>query len=205
MPRADIRVMTKRAIALLCLWASCAAAQDAGQLVGRWRSVETSKGGIGAMYDFGSDGSVRFSPGAIVPQQYRVEGDRLKFYPDDGVASTLSWNGDDRLRITFSGMGSEDFTRLGGMPDPQDKLRGEWTGTRDMDGQKVLVHWVFGPDSNSVLMIRFLTEIGTYTVQNGRLVATFGGRVGLDGSITINNGVLSINRRGGRVTKLMRY
>ncbi|MEO8053267.1 MAG: hypothetical protein ABI833_22940, partial [Acidobacteriota bacterium] len=43
-----------------------AAAASAAGLIGRWRSVETSKGGIGAVYLFHADGTVDFSPGAIV-------------------------------------------------------------------------------------------------------------------------------------------
>jgi hypothetical protein len=202
--------MRNQAIAFLSLFVSCTVAQDAGQLVGRWRSVETSKGGIGAMYDFNADGTVNFSPGAIVPSQYHVEGDRLTFYPSDGMYFTLSWTDDDHLRMAMKGAGSEDYTRLGVRQSrqgdrSQEKLQGEWTGSRDMDGTKVLVHWVFGPDLNGLMMIRFLTQVGTYTVQNGRLVASFAGKPGLDGTITNANGVLSINRSGGRITKLMRY
>ncbi len=157
------------------------------------------------MYDFDADGTVRFSPGAIVPMQYRMEGDRLRIVAADGIAYALSWNGDDHMRMTMNGAGSEDYTRLGVRPDPQNKLAGEWTGTRDMDGRKVLEHWIFGDNSNAVLMIRFYTQTGNYTVQNGRLVAKFGEQVGLDGPISINEGVLSINRSRGRVTKLSRY
>jgi len=194
-----------RYIAFFSLLVCSAAAQDASQLVGRWRSVETSKGGIGAMYDFKADGTIRLSPGVIVSMQYRRDGERLTFAPYDGIAYTVKWNGDDRMQLTINGTGSEDYTRLGVGRDPQNKLVGEWTGSRDMDGKKVLVHWIFGDDSNATLMIRFLTQVGNYTVQNGRLVATFGGQVGLDGTISLADGILSINRSRGRITKLSRY
>jgi hypothetical protein len=196
--------MTKQVAIVLFAWAACAAAQDASQLVGRWRSVETSKGGIGAMYDFLADGTARFSPGAIVPQQYRVEDDRLWLDSPTGVPYALSWSDDDHMRFTVNGQ-SEDYTRLGNRKDPQSKLLGEWTGTRDMGGQKVLVHWIFGADSSALLMIRFLTESGSFTVQNGRLTASFGGRPGLDGTFSIADGVLTINRSGGRITRLTGY
>ena len=74
-----------------------------------------------------------------------------------------------------------------------------------MDGQKVLVHWIFGADSSALLMIRFLTQVGNYRIQNGRLIATFGGQVELEGPITLSSSVLSIQRANGRVTKLVRY
>ncbi len=197
--------MVKKTIALFCMWGISAAAQDASQLVGRWRSVETSKGGIGAMYDFAANGTVQFSPGAIVPMQYRLDGDRLTFDGPDSTAYSLSWNGPDRLSFTVKGE-SENYTRLGVQRDPQNPLLGEWTGPRDMGGQKVLVHWIFGDDGRALLMIRFLTQNGTYSVQNGRLVATFGGQVGLDGPITLApDGIVSIHRSRGRITKLTRY
>jgi len=157
------------------------------------------------MYDFASDGTVRFSPGAIVQEQYRLEGDRLTFTPSDGPAFSVSWNGDDHMALTVAGGGLEAYTRLGVQRDPANKLVGEWTGTRDMEGKKVVVHWIFREDSTAVFMIRFLTEAGRYSVQNGHLVATFRGKVGLDGPISLADGVLAINRSGGRVTKLARY
>ena len=56
--------------------------QPQPSLIGRWRSVETSKGGIGAVYHFHADGTVDFSPGAIVDMPYRVEGDQVIFPPE---------------------------------------------------------------------------------------------------------------------------
>ncbi len=194
-----------KACALLLLGTCLALAQDAVQIVGRWRSEQTSKGGIGAMYDFAADGTVHFSPGAIVPTQYRLEGDRLTLDPSDGIGYTLTWNGDDRLRLAVSGSGSEDCSRLGARRDPLNKLVGEWTGTRDMDGNKVVTHWIFGPDSKALFMIRFLTHHGNYTIQNGRLVAKFGEQIGLDGTISLAGDILTINRSAGRVTRLLRY
>ena len=189
---------------LVCLLAHCSGAQDAANLVGRWRSVETSKGGIGAMYDFAADGTARFSPGAIVPMQYRLNGDQLAFYPSEGQASSLSWIGDDHMRMSVNG-GSEELTRLGARRDAENKLIGEWIGTRDMAGKRVVTHWIFGEDSNAVFMIRFLTQTGRYTVQGGRLAVTFGGQVGLDGAISLADGILAINRSRGRITRLSRY
>ena len=195
--------MKKLAIAL-CLCAGTAVAQPSFELVGRWRSVETSKGGIGAMYDFMEDGTARFSPGAIVPMPYQVVGDRLQTGSASDPVYRLEWSGADRLRLSFSGHG-EDYTRLGTQPDAANPLLGEWTGRRSMDGQVVFVHWIFYPDSTAVLMIRFLTMEGRYEVRDGRLMATFGGQPRLTGSIALADGVLSIDRGGGRITRLKRY
>jgi hypothetical protein len=192
-------------VARLCLLVTfCCCAQDASQLVGRWRSAETSQGGIGAMYDFDANGTVRFSPGAIVPMRYQLQANHLDFVPAEGAGYELAWTDENHLRLTQAGA-VETCTRLGQRPDPNDRLTGEWIGSRDMDGKKVVVHWIFGGNGSGLLMIRFLTQVGAYSVQNGRLLATFGGRTGLDGPVSFAENSMAINRSNGRVTRLVRY
>ncbi len=183
------------------------AATSATDLIGRWRSVETSKGGIGAVYLFNPDGAVEFSPGAIVDMPYRLEGDQLILPPatttGPEMKSTLTWPSNDVLRMSMQGQ-TEDYQRRGAA-DPRDRLLGEWLTSREINGQRMPVEMFFYPAGRSMLMILFTTKRGRYSVTNGRLVAEFGGQVGLDGAFDIANGVLSINRSGGRVTKLARY
>jgi hypothetical protein len=197
---------------LLILLATLAMAQPptAGplaNLVGRWRSVETSKGGIGAVYQFNSDGTLDFSPGAIVDMPYRVEGDQLILPPatttGPEMKSTLTWPTNNVLRISTKGQ-SEEYQRQG-TADPRDRLLGEWLTWREMDGQRMPTEMFFYPAGKALLVIRFTTQQGRYSVTNGRLVGEFGGRVGLDGPFDFANGVLTIHRSGGRVTKLARY
>jgi hypothetical protein len=183
------------------------ATNPVASLIGRWRSVETSKGGIGAVYQFRADGTIDFSPGAIVDMPYRVEGDQLILPPatttGPEMKTTLTWPSNDVLRMSTQGQ-SEEYRRQG-KADPRDRLIGEWLTSREMDGQKMPTEIFFYPVGKSLLVIRFTTQHGRYTVTNGKLVAEFGGRVGLDGTFDITNGVLSIQRSGGRVTKLARY
>lgn len=182
-------------------------ANPAANLIGRWRSVETSQGGIGAVYQFNTDGTIDFSPGAIVDMPYRVEGDQLILPPDTTTGpemkTTLTWPSNDVLRMSTLGQ-SETYQRQG-KADPRDRLLGEWLTSREMDGQKMPTEIFFYPAGKSLLVIRFTTQKGRYSVTNGRLVGEFGGRVGLDGAFDFANGVLSIHRRDGRVTKLARY
>jgi hypothetical protein len=182
-------------------------ANPAANLIGRWRSVETSKGGIGAVYQFRADGTIDFSPGAIVDMPYRVEGDQLILPPatttGPEMKSTLTWPSNDVLRMSTQGQ-SEEYQRQG-KADPRDRLLGEWLTSREMDGQRMPVQMFFYPAGKSLLVIRFTTQHGRYSVTNGRLLAEFGGRTGLDGTFDITNGVLSLQRSGGRVTKLARY
>jgi hypothetical protein len=185
-----------------------ATAQPPANLLGRWRSVETSKGGIGAVYYFQADGTVEFSSGAIVDMPYRVEGDQVIFPPGttNGPETkfTLSWSNDRMMRLTTLGH-IDEYQRQGAVPDPRDPLLGEWLGSREMDGRHLPEEMFFYPAGKSLLLILFTTKGGHYSVMNGRLVATFAGRGGLDGTFDIANGMLSINRSGGRVTKLARY
>src|SRR5665213_418354 len=98
----------KKALLVFCAVLPLAMAQQptadsAASLLGRWRSVETSKGGIGAVYHVHPDGTVEFSPGAIVDMPYRVEGDQVIFPPGTTNGSetkfTLSWSSDRMMRL----------------------------------------------------------------------------------------------------------
>ncbi|MEO8051976.1 MAG: hypothetical protein ABI833_16280, partial [Acidobacteriota bacterium] len=135
------------------------------------------------------------------------EGDQLILPPatttGPEMKTTLSWPSNDVLRMSAPEQ-TEEYQRQGAA-DPRDRLLGEWLTSREMNGQRMPLHMFFYPAGKSLLVIRFSTQRGSYSVANGRLVATFGGRVGLDGAFDITNGVLSINRSGGRVTKLARY
>ncbi len=179
-------------------------AQSPAELAGRWRSVETSKGGLGAMYDFMADGTAQYSPGAILRIQYRQEGDRVIKTPDNGLLFTVSAINATQLKVDISGT-AETYTRLGAQPDPGNPLLGEWTGTRMMDGNPIGVHWTFAADGAAVMMLRFLTAPGRYQLSGGQLKATFGGRGTLSGAVDVSNGVLSIHRANGSVMKLQRY
>lgn len=183
------------------------AANPTANLVGRWRSVETSKGGLGAIYQFNADGTLEFSPGAIVDMTYRVEGDQLILPPATTTGpetkSTLAWPTNNVLRMSMQGQ-SEDYQRQG-TADPRDRLLGEWLTWREMSGRRMPTQMIFYPAGKSLLVIRFTTDKGRYSVTNGRLVGEIGGRIGLDGPFDFANGVLSIHRTNGRVTKLARY
>ena len=182
-------------------------AQTPVTLTGRWRSVETSQGGIGAVYQFHANGTVEFSPGALVDAPYRIAEDQLILPPattgGPGTESKLTVSG-DVLRLAVEDHVSE-YHRHGKVQDLRDPLLGEWLGSREMDGRQLLEQMFFYPGGKSLLVILFTTQRGIYSTTGGRLVATFGGRTGLNGPLDISDGVLSIHRSGGRVTKLARY
>jgi hypothetical protein len=183
-------------------------AGSAAGLLGRWRSVKTSQGGIGAVYEFHADGTVDFSPGAIVEIPYRVEGNQLILPPatttGPEVKAVLSWPVEHVMRIAMLGAITE-YQRQGPPVDARDPLLGEWLTFREMDGHRMPEQWLFYPGGKGLLVIRFTTDHGRYSLTNGNLAATFARQGELDGAIGISEGVLSISRSGGRVTKLARY
>ena len=181
--------------------------QSPVNLTGRWRSVETSQGGIGAVYQFHADGTVDFSPGAMVDMPYRLEGDQLILPPatttGPEIKSKLTVSG-NVLRLSAEGHVAE-YHRRGNAQSLSDPLLGEWLGSREMDGRRMAEQMLFYPGGKSLLVILFTTQRGIYSTTGGRLVATFGGGAGLNGPFDISDGVLSIHRGGGKLTKLARY
>jgi hypothetical protein len=73
--------LAKTFILLLAIVPLFAADDASTKLLGRWRSLETSKGGVGAMFEFRKDGVVDYSPGVVVEMKYRIEGDQLVLPP----------------------------------------------------------------------------------------------------------------------------
>jgi hypothetical protein len=198
----------KMLVLVMCAALPLAMAQQPADLLGRWRSVETSKGGIGAVYYFQADGTVEFSPGAIVDMPYRVEGDQVIFPPGttNGPETKfkLNWSSDRTMRQSTQGH-VDEYQRQGTAPDPRDPLLGECLGSRERDGRQMPEEMFFYPAGKSLLLILFTTQSGRYSVTKGKLVATFDGRGGLDGTFDLTNGVLPIYRSGGRITRLTRY
>ncbi len=184
-------------------------AQDAVGLVGRWRSVETSHGGIGAMYEFRADGTIRVSPGAIVDMPYRVEGNQLILPPatTDGPEqkSTIEWSGKDLFRMSADHQDEGTYRRQGAGRDLQNPLVGEWLGSRQMEGRKLEMRFIFDGSGGCQLLIKFVTQQGEYSAREGRLVARINGATALDGTFEISDALLTIHRSGGRVTRLKRY
>jgi hypothetical protein len=51
------------------------------QIIGHWVAQNRSAGGIGSLWEFNQDGTLRMAPGAIVDVPYRLEGDTLTLPP----------------------------------------------------------------------------------------------------------------------------
>ncbi len=185
-------------------FAAALPAQESQTIVGRWRSVETSHGGIGALYEFRTDGTFSFSPGAIVDMPYRLEGDQIVFPSSTTTGpeekSKLEWSGRDVFR-----MDNIAYSRQGAAPNGTQPLKGEWTGAFKMDGKNMERRFIFDGAGHCLMLIPFLTQTGVYTARAGNLAARIGGASALSGTFSFANGVLSIHRTNGKITNLKKY
>jgi Family of unknown function (DUF5640) len=164
-----------RSAVLLPLILLCASPDDAssGQIVGRWRSLEISKGGIGAIYEFQADGVVDFSPGAVVEMPWRIENGQLVL-PSGAVGGsgqklTLKWLGENKVQFVSGNSTGNELTRKGDRSDAANPIIGEWIGTRDMGGRKLEMHWFFYPGGHGLFLLPFETQHGHYTITNRTL------------------------------------
>jgi hypothetical protein len=172
------RLTARYALLIVALADFFVAAEVPSKLVGRWRSLETSQGGIGALLEFHADGSVDFSPSAVVEASYRMEGNQL-ILPSDTKAGpeqkmTIEFVGDDKLHFRPAGNNaaepkSVELVRRGARTDPSNRLIGEWNGTRDIGGHQVEMRWLFYPAGKSLLLIPFYTDHGHFTVEGAKI------------------------------------
>lgn len=172
------RFAARYALVLLALADFLFAVEVPSKLVGRWRSLEISHGGIGALLEFHADGSVDFSPGAVVEASYRIEGNQL-ILPSDTKAGpeqkmTIEFVGEDKLHFRPPGNNaaepkSVELVRKGARPDSSNLLIGEWNGTRDLGGRQVEMRWLFYPSGKSLLLIAFYTDHGHFSVEGAKI------------------------------------
>ena len=155
-------------------FARCAPAQQSypSGIVRRWFSMERSKGGIGEVCEFRSDGTVDYSMGAVVEMPWRIENNQL-ILPSattDGPEQkyTLKWSGDSHLRLETEGVATE-LTRVGDRPDARNPIIGEWIEKREMGGIHVEARYLYYPRGELLLVIPFAIQHGSYTISGSTL------------------------------------
>jgi hypothetical protein len=138
-------------------------------LAGRWRSVTTTRGGIGAVYDFRATGVAAYSSAAIVDMDYQASPGQISM---GGQAVGMGWHPDGRLQFNYGGNNVEDYTRQGKVVDPATPLLGEWKGTRLMAGRPVPVLLQFHPANRALLVMYLKTQTGRYQSSGDAWVIT---------------------------------
>jgi len=172
----------------LLLLAAPALLRGEAPIVGRWRSVTTTKGGIGAVYDFRANGSVAYSSAAIVESEYGLDGQVLTL---GGQRVGIGWHPDGRLQFNFGQDVIEDFSRKGEVVDAANPLLGEWAGSRLMAGKKIPVSMKFEAGNRALMVLFLKTELGRYQGGAGTWTITLPSlpalqiRSGAGGTLTI--------------------
>ncbi len=116
--------MIVRLLILTALYLTNGLSQEENRrLLGKWRSVETSKGGIGAILDFRTNRIFDYSPGAVIGGRYRVEQSHVITSYDNGereTTMTIESLTPEMLRLgppenagTPQGAGSVNLKRVG--------------------------------------------------------------------------------------------
>jgi hypothetical protein len=196
---------------MLSAAAFLAADDSSAKLLGRWRTLETSRGGIGTMFEFRKEGVVDYSPGAVVEMSYRVEGNELVLPPgtDKGPEQrqTITWLGDNKLRLRSPGEPEpgQELVRRGPRKTSPSPIVGEWAGSRDMRGRKVDVRYFFYPGGRGLLLIPFLTQQGSYATSNGTIHLDWPGCPTPDATFRVDDDVLTFTPAGSQPVKYARY
>jgi hypothetical protein len=183
-------------LASFALVAIAAVAQFPPGLVGRWRSAETSSGGLGAMFEFFKDGTFNFSAGAVVETKYRIEGNQL-ILPSGTINGpeqrlTMEWVNADHMVLN----GSETLSRQGTSHDTTNPIVGEWTAPRETGGVKSEVRWFFEPDGTGLLLYPFKWQKGSYSVKNGTIRIEYPGSQPVEGPFRFDGTLLTIPSSG---------
>lgn len=147
----------KRRLILASFLSSALPGQDT--LHGRWRSVTTTKGGIGAVYVFKPGGVVRYSSAVLLEMPFRREGQILSL--GDQVVGT-GWHPDGRLQLNYGNGILEDYTRVGKPSNQAEPLVGEWLGTRELSGRMLSSHYLFSQDGKATVYLDLRTLTGRY-------------------------------------------
>jgi hypothetical protein len=128
--------------------------------------LETSRGGIGAVFMFRDNGVLDFSPGAVVEGKYRVEGNRL-ISPEENqngpeIIDSLSEN---ELWLTFENTITE-MTREGDIADPKNLISGTWRIKSD----KTSGTWQFRVNGTALMSSPAGATEVKYRLEGNRLI-----------------------------------
>jgi hypothetical protein len=194
--------MRRRSLVVLTVHSLCCGTPS---IVGRWRSVTTTRGGIGAVYDFQANGKAAYSSAAIVETDFRLSGNQLTL---GEVPVGIGWHPDGRLQFNHGNGELENFTREGKPVDAERPLLGEWTGNRMMEGRRIPVTMQFQAGDRALLVIYLRTVLGRYqpgTAPNGKWTVTLPPLPARVVDLDTSSGQLTITASGGDPYQFSRF
>jgi hypothetical protein len=164
-------------------------------LLGRWRSTEASPAGVSAIFEFHADHQLDSYSAAISEGRYRLVGtDTILFQSKNGQEKQeVEWDSQDRVRIEDEAAGkSVDLARLGGIPDGQNPLIGEWSTTREWKGNRYPARVFFFSDGKVLWITALRTDHGRYSVENKSIRLEIAGRPEVEGSFAVTKDRLTL-------------
>ncbi|MBX9600694.1 MAG: hypothetical protein K2X35_06815 [Bryobacteraceae bacterium] len=173
-------------------------------VLGRWHSVERSKGGIGAIYEFRADGTVTFSPAAIVTGTYAEENGNLVLTL--GTKSTvikLDRRAGDLVKVTAPSGPPREMKRIGPPEAAPASLRGywrsPWTGGQDLEQYER-----FRADGTYVFTLPMRPRSGYYKITKGSIWIQVANTV-TEGPVARDGDTLTLPSRKGAPDKYVPY
>ena len=161
---------TLRILTLIVLSLGAGLAQNEnGTLLGKWRSVEISRGGIGAVVDFHADGTFDYSPGAVLGGRFTAEKGLLVIIFENGESDSQPIESMTRDGLRLGGIA---FRRVGTPEDPSNLLIGVWVTVATMQGLPSHGYYYFRRDGRETFFIPFRTDRCTYSVSGGEIRLT---------------------------------
>jgi len=193
-------MIVRLAILIALFIASGLSQETSRKLLGKWRSVETSKGGIGAVLNFRANGTFDYSPGAVIGGTYRIEQNRVITAYENGDpenSMTIQSVSADTLRLgppsdagLPEGAGSFDLKRVGRPEDPNNLLLGAWVTVATMPETPSHGYYYFRSDGTETFNIPFRTDRCTYAFTGDRIRLTLGVRGSVEGQVRWDGDVL---------------
>jgi hypothetical protein len=186
-----IMILRLALLSALCVFSGFGE-ERGSKLLGKWRSVTTSKGGIGALLDFRPGGRFDYIPAAIVPGQYSVEEQRLTITDSSGEQTVMNIEAISReaLRLGIPKAGSLDLKRVGQPEDPEHLLLGVWVTVQAMEGLPSRGYYYFRSDGSETFTVPFRTDQCQYAITGDRIRMTYPRRGSVEGAVRWEGDVL---------------
>jgi hypothetical protein len=197
-PILPIMILRLALLSALCVFSGFGEEQGS-KLLGKWRSVTTSKGGIGALLDFRPGGRFDYIPAAIVPGQYSVEEQRLTITDSNGEQTVMNIEAisTEALRLGMPKASSLDLKRVGRPEDPEHLLLGVWVTVHTMEGLPSRGYYYFRSDGTETFTVPFRTDQCLYAITGDRIRMTYPRQGSVEGAVRWEGDVLVLPWRGG--------
>jgi hypothetical protein len=169
------------ATALLATFALPTPVRAGENIAGTWSSVARTKGGLGRQWNFGTDGTVVFTFGAVVDFHYELEGDKLRMRlvgpSADATAAPILERyivrGDELTVEPIAAGEKQVMKRVGPARKGLDPIIGQWMYKHYTGG---MATFRYGANNRVQLTVPIQTVTGTYKIVGDALSISFPGK-----------------------------